>query len=567
MNFTLLSPIFIILLAFGVCRGILKGRSDGFFKASVNLGIVLLSVILSSLISSYLIAPKLSIYAITLLDEYINLSEYISGNYDFEEIVEAVLSMVLSSLIFLIVFTVIYIILSITAFILFKTVLRPHASDLGYASGKAPWYVRNNKGLGTAIGGISAFILVMVMLSPIVGTLKTADTVITVIDDVKAELDRDKTASVSSPDSSDMVITEAELAVSDKFVETTTPITTITPVTSIVGEDGKDYVIIDGVEYEFVGDMTVETAEPDEDVLDIITRYSNDFMSTVIYYGGAKMFYDMGARARIDGKTVVLSEEIDLMGDLAIKVVRHGPALGKLESFDSSDLSNLVEICDGIEDSHLLSVAAAEFVSSIAGSWLRDEALFGIERPSIDSMVDPLLDVVLQALAATDSRTVGEDLKTVVRVCSVIAESGIVSTGGDYDALMASFEDGTLIDRITMVLESNPKMAAVVDNLYLLVMKTVVKTIKFDGYDIAEYDGLIEELTEQFNRLNGQKYEKKVETLTGYAMEYIGDYGIDVPEGVAEMVVGAMISSIPTTDGYITSDQMQEFFNRYYSGN
>ena len=97
-------------------------------------------------------------------------------------------------------------------------------------------------------------------------------------------------------------------------------------------------------------------------------------------------------------------------------------------------------------------------------------------------------------------------------------------------------------------------------------MKTLVKTIKFDGYDIDEYDNLINDITDQFNRMQGQKDDKKIATITDYTVQYISDYGVDVPDSVARMIVSAMVEEItPDSSGYIDPSQISDFFDKYYT--
>ena len=146
-------------------------------------------------------------------------------------------------------------------------------------------------------------------------------------------------------------------------------------------------------------------------------------------------------------------------------------------------------------------------------------------------------------------------------------DSGILDTYGDYNDVMAILEEGDFLNELISELESNPRTVPLVDSLHLFAMNSLMSTIKFDGYDIGEYEGLMEDITEQFNRMSGQTHEKKVETLADYTVEYLADYGVDVPQEVAKVIADAMITNIPTSDGYITAEQMQEFFDQYYQGN
>jgi len=283
----------------------------------------------------------------------------------------------------------------------------------------------------------------------------------------------------------------------------------------------------------------------------------------VIYYCGGKAVYDMSARTEIDGHTVMLSREIKVVSNIAKDIVEVAPAVSDLNNFSGEDVEKLEHICETIDDSYFLSLVSSSLVSSASRNWAVGSDFMGIACPDFNASISAFTNSIFSVLAATTPDTVGEDLTTIVRVCGIIMDSGILETYGDYEAMMAVMEDGSFLDALISELEKNPRTVPLIDSLHLLAMNSLMSTIKFDGYDVEEYQDLMEDITEQFNRMNGQSHEKKVETLANYTVEYLQDYGVDIPVEVAKVIADAMITEIPNSDGYITTEQMQEFFEKY----
>ena len=306
----------------------------------------------------------------------------------------------------------------------------------------------------------------------------------------------------------------------------------------------------------------VEENSSAEMTLDEISHYSKDFSCAVVDSLGGALVYDLCARAYTGTKTVVLTDELDaiekLTGDL--------PAIGKLfsvASMDEDSFDSLESLCGNLGESHIMSLVVADFVSSACKSWNEGEAFMGIESPSVNEVADPLLGSVFSVMSATTQNTVSEDVMTLLDVCRLLEESGIFVARryNDYMNILS----GTLLDDITVTLAENPRMADISENLYTMIMGTLVDTIKFDGYNVKEYMGLLSDISDVYNQLGVMKKEKKVETLTGYVVEYLDEYGVDIPPSLATMVVSAMVDEAQKNGGEMDASFIDVFFESFNS--
>ena len=275
------------------------------------------------------------------------------------------------------------------------------------------------------------------------------------------------------------------------------------------------------------------------------------------------MIYDLGARANINGNTVVLSREIDNIEHMSYSIDALIDNFVDIKSFGSDDFRLMKTVCDDVSNSYFLSLIASEVLSSAAESWRSGEEFLGVAFPLDNQVLALMFDSVLNVFATTDETTVVSDLSTAIDIFALVTESEILGKSG-YAEIMKVLDEENLVEKLTVLLEKNPRMAPISDALYRTAMQALVKTVRVDGVDSSKYTGLIENITGELNRLKGEKSEKKVEELTNKAIEYMDSYGFDVPDSVAEMVISTMISELEADeDGYIDPDSVKQFLENY----
>jgi hypothetical protein len=96
-----------------------------------------------------------------------------------------------------------------------------------------------------------------------------------------------------------------------------------------------------------------------------------------------------------------------------------------------------------------------------------------------------------------------------------------------------------------------------------VTMNTVASAINSFKYDIAQYDMLMTNLAASLNELDGLTTEQKVDAMTNNAMQYINDYGIEMPESVARVTAEQMINELSDENGDVTPQRLQVLFDSY----
>ena len=94
----------------------------------------------------------------------------------------------------------------------------------------------------------------------------------------------------------------------------------------------------------------------------------------------------------------------------------------------------------------------------------------------------------------------------------------------------------------------------------------MAESINLADFAPETYRDLMDSLSEAMNLVNGMEgasFDERVETLTEYTMHYAEQYGVELPESMAKMAATAMIEQL-TTDGQLSGDHLEEFFNHYW---
>lgn len=298
---------------------------------------------------------------------------------------------------------------------------------------------------------------------------------------------------------------------------------------------------------------------------DVLMDCADDVMANVVYTVGGEVIYDSVARSTLHDRGFVLSEEVTVVFGLFDEVQVLTPKLAEMASLTKKDIAELQALCDEIDKSVLATNILSEVVSGASRQWITGESYFGKSAPVLGDVVDALFQSVLKVFAVTNPKYVVNDFRTFLNVYSIILESGFIAYGNDYAAIVEALENNPILDNINAELAKNPRMAAIADDMYDMAVRSAIKVIQLPGYD---YQALLEDIAYQFNDLAGMPSDKKIEVLTGYAEQYLGDYGYD---GISSDIVGMLAGSLVTdmenrNQEEIDYDILNDYFNEYLNG-
>lgn len=202
MSFTLFSVILLLAVGLAVFIEVRRGLRRGFLRTAVGLSAVLVSAL-----GAIGLAVWLSDAPADALAELVNRSiptlETFAVTFPrVNDIVAAVADALLTSVLFAAFFILLRLMLRITVSILFRACWKYEPDDpryMGtprrpnslltptYESPDAPWHRRHDRLLGGVTGGLCGFIAALCLLSPMLGTLSTAGTLLRGLDSMNAK--------------------------------------------------------------------------------------------------------------------------------------------------------------------------------------------------------------------------------------------------------------------------------------------------------------------------------------------------------------------------------------------
>ena len=183
MTFTALSVVILTLSACIFYRYIRKGRKKGVTRSLADLACVLFSafvgVLISIGLSGVIVDSVMDI--VTELEFYSEWEDSVPGLSDVSIIL---LSMVLSLLLYVPTFFVLRILISIIVFVAFKRSLKGKQAASDYLSENEEYYVKRSTFFGGVVGAVSAFMVTVIVFTPLVGILKSISPIIDIYSDI-----------------------------------------------------------------------------------------------------------------------------------------------------------------------------------------------------------------------------------------------------------------------------------------------------------------------------------------------------------------------------------------------
>lgn len=505
MTFTLFSVAVIFIVAAYVFFGISRGARNGFIKETVNIAAIIASLIISLLLTpiiSQLIAAAL-MQMLKVMPFYITM---FPNSIYMDFIITGVAAILISSVLFLAVMGIVKWFLGVV----FKIISRSQNKDKNkemFPREDAPAYEKRPKVWGGVAGAVAGLLSAIIIMAPITGTLKMVNGAIGIID---------------AADKNFFALPEARREV------------------------------------------------------DNLKKYANDSVSIMLYNVGGEMIYSAAASTMMNGETIYASEEIKTVELIVSDLMELLPAIQNIEGATEEQAQAIEKLCLHMEESKLIDYLMAEFLPQAAGAWLRDEPYMMIQKPVLNDMVAPAFDAILQICASSNIYDVKDNTVSLLRIYSILLSSGILQAGGDINAIIACVEKSGLIEKLNAEIDKNPNLSIIKTYTAEIAVRAIADNIYGAFGDLgnigdlvgsAEYANLTEKLADAIETINNKGYgteQEKISAMTDYAKEYLSDYGVEIPEGIAEPIAEIMLSKIGSGESISASD-IENFFQSYLS--
>lgn len=299
-----------------------------------------------------------------------------------------------------------------------------------------------------------------------------------------------------------------------------------------------------------------------EEFTEELRKYSNDIPANIIYYCGGNVVYKISAASTLNGNRFAIDKEVKGMNIALNDAVDVLPVLQDLKNITPDQKEMVLQLPKDLEDSETLKAISADFISGASTKWLDGEKFMNMAVPQVGNVIEPIVGNILYACKSTTPDTAAEDIGTLLQVYIIISENKLLERG-NYEELITHFSENDVIDDICYILEQNPRMKYIAKAVRNVTMNTVASAINALKYDAAQYDMLMMNLADSLNSLDGFTEEEKIDFMTNNAMQYINDYGVEMPESVARVTAEQLISELSNENGTVTAQRLQVLFDSY----
>ena len=293
-----------------------------------------------------------------------------------------------------------------------------------------------------------------------------------------------------------------------------------------------------------------------------IRKFSNDIPSNVVYYCGGNLVYRISAASTLNGNRFAIGNEVKGMDVALNDAVEVLPVLNNLATITPEQKQSVLKLPSDLEKSETLKAISADFISGASEKWLEGEKFMNMSMPAVGNVISPIVGNILYVCKSTTAETAVEDISTLLQVYIIISENKMLDSG-NYEELILHFSESDVINQICTVLEGNARMKAIAKAVRNVTMNTVASAINAFKYDIGQYDMLMSNLAHSINGLQGMSEQDKLSTMTQNTMQYVNDYGIEMPESIAQVTAQQILTELSDENGDVTPQRLQVLFDSY----
>ena len=259
------------------------------------------------------------------------------------------------------------------------------------------------------------------------------------------------------------------------------------------------------------------------------------------------------------GKTVKINLERELSGF----VVTIAHVMEVTETFDKEnytleDKQKLLDAADSIFASEWISMMAADTLTAMSDSWLKNEPFMGMERPDLDANLNPTVNRLLEVLGSETPETLGEDIHLILNVVGDLKVYKILDTDADYMTLTQRMGQSGLLTHMLEELRASDRLYVLADELEALSVRLVSSMLGVDKLKEGEHAEMMESIAGTLtDALEMEEAERDAMVLDAVQTNLKAN-GYDVPEDVALKLANQAMNEMGE-DGEITADELTDY--------
>ena len=257
-----------------------------------------------------------------------------------------------------------------------------------------------------------------------------------------------------------------------------------------------------------------EAEEKIEKIKSKVSPYLEDYNKTIF----VKVFKAIGL-ASIDTKvynkltTVTVNEEdVTLKNEIVVfaKASKDISVIASLsESSTEQDFKKAQRAVSSMFESSLFSRIAEETVKHVALAWQENEEAFGIKKPDLGEMANPLIDEAINQLSSTNRVTLENDIVKAIDVMKSAKDSGILSAITKDDEseskesrLMKALSNDGAIENILSIMVGSDTLRALIPEVINTGFSALYENVGVPKNAIDKKEKTLKEFYDEINTTN-----------------------------------------------------------------
>ena len=242
----------------------------------------------------------------------------------------------------------------------------------------------------------------------------------------------------------------------------------------------------------------------------------------------------------------------------------------KMADYGEEEAVLIQRLGQSFTKSKILSLAGTELVHSATQSWKNNEPFAGIAVPTLSEDMKPIMTKLINIFneSTTSSTTFNEDIITATDLIAVMAKNGLLSATtkleSDQNALFDCIAKDGVISEITLTLNTNKRMSALVPEITNLGLKTLANTLGIATNTTEIYNKSLENIAKYITDTKSEEdVTKRIETLKPLLENEFENIGVTIDPEYIDILTPALIEDFGSFDGEITPEFISEFFDIY----
>ena len=310
-------------------------------------------------------------------------------------------------------------------------------------------------------------------------------------------------------------------------------------------EGAVDKVPTEALDSLGVGDTVSSLPVPVQDDFNYMSLYD---------YVGCGIVYDLFTSTYVGNERVTLSNEMDVIGDVAASVLKLDLNFKK---FNESHVEAARDVVETLDRSALLR----ETISGILAVAAEEDGIINADVIGSNKILTPVIEELLNVASTSNKDTIIADLTTIVDVLDILVESEVINNTSNYKLMLEKFGDG-VVARLLIAVNSNERMRPVADEITMLSIRALAAELGVPADSAERYDLLMKEIAYVLNSTKGLGEADRLNSVTNELEEVFANYGIELKEAALEHVAKGLLADIGNKNTVSASD-VTEFFAIY----